>query len=92
MKFTHVRMYINKSTYVMVHLGRRFTYPPCVTVEDPVTYVRIMTNEFSHSVCLAVKASQITVDSHSLIYWPEEECVSITEITRVIDGKLAEGE
>ena len=51
-----------------------------------------MTNEFSHSVRLAVKASQTTVDSHALIYWPEEECVSITEMTRIIEGKLAEGE
>ena len=47
--------------------------------------------DFSHSVRLAERASKSAVDSHALVYWPEEDCASIVNRAKIVEGEEKEG-
>ena len=46
---------------------------------------------FSHSVRLAVKASELAVDSHAFVYWPEEGTVSVLAKRKIMEGEAKPG-
>ena len=44
------------------------------------------------SLRLAVKASQEQADNYALVYWREEDCVSVVELSKFLDPSPVVGE